>query len=296
MQVIPPRETDLGGLVVRRLLPRAGRRMIGPWCFLDLVGPLSFRTPVMDVPPHPHMGLQTVSWLLEGEMLHKDSLGSEALARPGMLNLMTSGRGIAHSEETPASHSGRLHAVQLWVALPDTDREIEPAFDAYAERPIVDLAGGRAAVILGEVGGVRASGRTFSPIVAAELTIDGGAEISVPLARGFEHGLVPLTGACTSAGEPLAIDHLYVVEPEAAAIRLRAGADATARALLIGGAPFGEEILMWWNFVARTTDEMAAAREDWQARRRFGEVTRYAGDRLEAPAFHAKPVPANPMS
>jgi quercetin 2,3-dioxygenase len=296
MQVIPPRAVDLGGLTVRRLLPRAARRRIGPWCFLDLVGPLSFTEPAMDVPPHPHIGLQTVTWLLDGEMLHKDSLGSEALARPGALNLMTSGRGIAHSEETPPGHSGRLHAVQLWVALPDASRGIEPAFDEYPTRPVVELAGGKATVLLGEAAGVRAEARTFSPIVGVEIAIDPGAELVLPLARDFEHGVVPLLGECTSGSEALATDHLYCVDPGAEALRLRAGNGEVARLLLLGGAPFGEEILMWWNFVARTTDEIVAARDDWQAHRRFGDVTRYRGPRLEAPPFRARPVPANPMS
>jgi redox-sensitive bicupin YhaK (pirin superfamily) len=270
--------------------------MIGPWCFLDLVGPLSFTDPAMDVPPHPHIGLQTVTWLLEGEMLHKDSLGREALARPGTLNLMTSGRGLAHSEETPALHSGRLHAVQLWVALPDATRDIEPAFDEYPTRPVVELAGGRATLLVGELAGVRAEARTFSPIVGVEVTIDPGAELVLPLTRGFEHGLVPLLGECTSGSEALAKDHLYGVDAGTEALRLRAGNGEAARLLLVGGAPFGEEILMWWNFVARTSDEVVAAREDWQAHRRFGEVVRYGGGRLEAPPFRARTVPANPMS
>lgn len=296
MQVIPPRETDLGGLTVRRLLPRSGRRMIGPWCFLDLVGPLSFREPIMDVPPHPHIGLQTVSWLLEGEMLHKDSLGSEALARPGTLNLMTSGRGIAHSEETPAQHSGRLHAVQLWVALPNASRHVEPELEEHRERPTAELRGARATVLLGELAGVRAIGRTFSPLVGAEVTIDAGAAATIPLCDEFEHGIVPLAGDCLSEDERLAVDHLYYLPPARTAVELRASAGAAARVLLIGGAPFGEDILMWWNFVARTTDEILAARDDWQAHRRFGDVSLYAGARLEAPPFRARPVPANPMS
>ena len=296
MEPIAPRATDLGGITVRRLLPRSARRMIGPWCFLDLVGPLSFQSKAMDVAPHPHIGLQTVTWLLEGEMLHKDSLGSEALARPGTLNLMTSGRGVAHSEETPADHSGRLHAVQLWAALPNAHRNVEPAFDEYPDRPIVELPGGRATILLGDLAGAHAEGRTFSPMVGAELTIDAGAEAAVPVARTFEHGIVPLVGECESAGTRLQTDHLYFFEPGTVGIRLRATSDRTARVLLIGGAPFGETILMWWNFVARTTEEVVAAREEWQARRRFGEVSRYAGTRLDAPPFAARPAPPNPMS
>ena len=297
MQSVAPRAVDLGGLTVRRLLPRSARRMIGPWCFLDLVGPLSFTSAAaMDVPPHPHIGIQTVTWLLEGEMLHKDSLGSEAVARPGVLNLMTSGRGIAHSEETPAAHSGRLHAVQLWVALPEAHRDRAPVFDEYRDRPAVELPGGRATVILGELAQTHAVGRTFSPMMAAEVTIDAGAEVVLPLSRAFEHGLVPLIGTGTSEGQTLETDRLYYLDPGRDAVAVRAMASGPVRVLLLGGAPFGESILMWWNFVARTTDEITAARDDWQAHRRFGEVERYAGARLEAPPFLARPVPANPMS
>ena len=153
MQVLTPRATDLGGLMVRRLLPQRPRRMVGAWCFLDLFGPARFTEGLaMDVAPHPHCGLQTVTWLLQGEAVHKDSLDSEAVARPGALNLMTSGRGIAHSEETPTRNSGRLHGIQLWVALPDAHRDDAPAFDHHPERPVVDIGAAQAIVIVGELG------------------------------------------------------------------------------------------------------------------------------------------------
>jgi quercetin 2,3-dioxygenase len=295
MQEIAPRTVDLGGLTVRRLLPRAVRRLIGPWCFLDLVGPMSIAaTGRMGVPPHPHIGLQTVTWLLEGEILHRDSLGSEAVARPGTLNLMTAGRGIAHSEETPLQNSGRLHAIQLWVALPDAHRHVEPAFDEYAERPVVERGGSRLHVILGQVAGTSAPGRTFWPMMAVEATLEPGA-VELPLEAAFEHGVVPLMGQCELGGERLVPDSLYYQAPGSTGLSLRVGS-AGARVLLIGGAPFGETILMWWNFVARTTEEIVAAREDWQARRRFAEVRGYPGERLEAPPFLSRPVPPNPMS
>jgi redox-sensitive bicupin YhaK (pirin superfamily) len=297
MAALEPRLTDLGGFVVRRLLPQRPRRMVGAWCFLDVLGPIEVNGGgALDVPPHPHIGLQTVTWLLEGEALHTDSLDSEALARPGTLNLMTSGRGIAHAEQTPVSHSSRLHAVQLWVALPDADRHREPAFDHYPERPRVELPGARATLILGELAGTPAPARTFSPLMAAELSIERGLRVTVPVDPSFEHAIVPLAGACETQEGPVATDQLLYVAPGRSELALRALGDDGARLLLLGGAPFGEPILMWWNFVARTTDEIVAAREDWQARRRFGDVRRYAGDRLDAPAFVARPVPANPMS
>src|SRR5215468_5346223 len=142
IQSLPARHTELGGLKILRALPRSQRRMVGAWCFLDRYGPLSFTgQKPMDVAPHPHIGLQTVSWLLEGEMIHHDSLGNEALMRAGQLNLMTAGRGIAHSEETPPANSGALSGVQLWVALPDDDRDVSPAFDHYAVLPVQDESG-----------------------------------------------------------------------------------------------------------------------------------------------------------
>lgn len=297
MQVLTPRATDLGGLMVRRLLPQRPRRMVGAWCFLDLFGPARFAEGrAMDVAPHPHCGLQTVTWLLQGEAVHKDSLDSEAVARPGALNIMTSGRGIAHSEETPERNSGRLHGVQLWVALPDAHRDDAPAFDHHPERPVVDLGAAQAIVIVGELGGVTAPARTFSPLLGAELRVPARSDAVVPLRADFEHALVPLEAPLRAEGERLEVDHLHYFEPGRTEVSLRSEADP-ARVLLLGGAPFQEPILMWWNFVARTTEEIVAAREDWQAGRRFGEVRRYAGDRLDAPAFAgARPVAANPMS
>jgi redox-sensitive bicupin YhaK (pirin superfamily) len=249
---------------------------------------------LMDVAPHPHIGLQTVSWLLEGEALHKDSLDSEAVARPGALNLMTAGAGIAHSEETPTVHSRRLHGVQLWLALPDAHRHGPPAFDHYPERPLAEGEGWRGVVFLGGMAGVDAPGRVFSPLIGAELRLDPNRIVAVPLRADFEHAVVPLDGETAGGDAPLAADtlHFLAAGPEELLLRTR----SAARVLLIGGAPFGETVLMWWNFVGRTSEELAAAREDWQAGRRFGEVRRYAGPRLEAPAFTGRPVPANPMS
>jgi redox-sensitive bicupin YhaK (pirin superfamily) len=297
MQIVPPVSVDLGGLSVRRLLPRRVRRMVGPWCFLDLMGPVPVRGRGVDVPPHPHIGLQTVTWLLEGSLLHKDSLDSEALAVPGALNLMTSGSGIAHSEETPPGETGGLHGVQLWLATPDRDRHLPPSFEHHARRPEREWGGGaRSTLILGEWAGRKAPGRTFSPLLAAEVRLGRGARAELPLDPGFEHALVLLGGRAAAAGEDLAVDHLAFLEPGPSAVAVAAPEPATL--LLLGGAPFGEEIVMWWNFVARTHEEVKAARDDWQAGRRFGEVGRYAGARLEAPPLLARavPVPANPMS
>jgi redox-sensitive bicupin YhaK (pirin superfamily) len=291
LQALAGRLSDIGGLPIRRLLPRSQRRLVGPWCFLDSYGPLTFASgKPMDVAPHPHIGLQTVSWLLEGEVVHHDSLGLEGTATPGALNLMTAGRGIAHAEETPAANAGRLRGVQLWIALPEASRETQPAFASHRSLPTLELEGGAATVFVGELGGARSPARTFSPLVGAELGGTPGASLTLPLDPDFEHALVPLEGDGRLDGRPLDVDTLYYLGCGRRALALQSGPHPL-RALLVGGAPFGETILMWWNFVARSTQEIVAAREDWQAGRRFGEVVAYAGPRLPAPAFAARPVP-----
>jgi redox-sensitive bicupin YhaK (pirin superfamily) len=289
LEVLPGRPTDLGGLPIRRLLPRSQRRLVGPWCFLDSFGPLTFSSgKPMDVAPHPHIGLQTVSWLLDGEVLHNDSLGFQGLAVPAVLNLMTAGRGIAHSEETPPRHQGRLWGVQLWVALPHPSRETPPSFDQHRDLPVVDLDGGRATVILGEMGGVRSPARAFSPIVGADVTGQPERRVVLPLLPAFEYALVLLAGDCQLDGQSLSVDTLYYLGCGRRELGLASGR-RPVRALLLGGAPFGETILIWWNFVARTTEEIVAAREDWEAGRRFGTVDAYGGPRLPAPPFRARP-------
>ncbi len=290
LEAIPGRLTDVGGLPIRRLLPRRQRRLVGAWCFLDSYGPLTFSSgKPMDVAPHPHIGLQTVSWLLDGELVHHDSLGLEGMAGPAVLNLMTAGKGIAHAEETPAENDGRLRGVQLWVALPDAARETGPAFEQHRALPTAELEGGTARAILGQVAGVRSPATVFSPIVAAEVAGRGPGRLTIPLERDFEHALVPLEGAGRMEGQALAVDTLYYLGCGRREIAIEA--DDAIRALLLGGAPFGEDVLMWWNFVARTTEEIVAAREDWEAGRRFGDVAAYRGERLPAPPFVARPVP-----
>jgi redox-sensitive bicupin YhaK (pirin superfamily) len=291
LQALPGRLTDLGGLPIRRLLPRSQRRLVGPWCSLDAYGPLSFRSgKPMDVAPHPHIGLQTVSWLLEGEILHNDSLGLVGAAGPGVLNLMTAGRGIAHAEETPRDNAGRLWGVQLWVALPDVARETAPAFEQHRALPVIEAEGARATLILGHWAGERSPGRAFSPLMAADVSMPAGSRATLPLDPGFEHAIVPLAGDCRLEERTLAVETLYYLGCGRRELALGSG-DGPGRLLVLGGAPFGERVLMWWNFVARTTDEIVAAREDWEGGRRFGEVRGYGGPRLDAPAFLARPVP-----
>jgi redox-sensitive bicupin YhaK (pirin superfamily) len=293
-EAYPNRETHLGSLPIARAMPIRDRRMVGPWCFLDRFGPLSFAAgKPMNVPPHPHIGLQTVSWLLEGEVLHSDSLGSEAIVRPGGVNVMTAGSGIAHSEETPARHSGRLNGVQLWVALLDVHRNRQPAFTSLEQVPVLEARGGLLRVFAGEVGGVRSPAPYFSPILGLEVQVHPGETLEVQLEPSFEHALLALEGDCAFENQPLQERTLYYLGSQRQGISLdsRAG----GRALLIGGPPFPETILMWWNFVARTPDEIAAVRADWEARRRFPDVPGEHGPRLAAPELvrFARPNPAS---
>jgi redox-sensitive bicupin YhaK (pirin superfamily) len=243
----------------------------------------------MDVAPHPHIGLQTVSWLLEGEIVHNDSLGLQGTAGQGVLNLMTAGRGIAHAEETAPQNTGRLRGLQLWVALPGASRETAPAFEQHGGLPVMRRDGGHATLLLGDLGGVRSPARVFSPIVGADVAGDPGRQLVLPLEPDFEHALVPLEGGCRLDGVPLVVDTLYYLGCGRRALVLDGGAQGF-RAFLLGGAPFGETILMWWNFVARAPEEIVAARDDWEAGRRFGTVAAYAGPRIPAPALKARPV------
>lgn len=286
----PARNTDLGGgMSVVRALPLRQHRLVGPWCFFDYYGPLSFSNrKAMDVAPHPHIGLQTVSWLFEGEVLHNDSLGFQGMARPGELNLMTAGNGITHSEETPPKNSGKLHGLQLWVALPEAERRRAPGFDHYKNLPVLEPGGGRVQVFMGELDGIRSGGRAFSPLVGADLYVGANSKLKLPLNKGWEHALVIIEGEIELDGTRLAPGSLHYLGTHRSGLELIG--KAAAHAVLIGGAPFGESVIIWWNFVARSAEEIREAREDWEARRHFGEVRAYKGERLSAPPFTVRPI------
>ena len=293
-ETYPGRAAALGDLQISRALPVRGRRLIGPWCFLDLYGPLSFTDDKpMDVAPHPHIGLQTVSLLFEGEVVHHDSLGAEGVVRPGGVNVMTSGGGIAHSEETPRRNSGRLHGVQLWVALPDAVRNAEAAFHAIESVPEMELVGGSAQLFMGTLGDQACAAPAFSDIVGLDATVHRGETLIIPVPHRREHGVVILDGDATFENQPLERDAIHYLGCGRSELSFKTSTGA--RLLVVGGEPFGEKILMWWNFVARTPEEIAEARADWQERRRFGEVLGYSGRRLDAPAL-GKLAPANPAS
>ena len=290
------REVRLGELHILRALPVKGRRLIGPWCFLDRFGPLTFsRGTPMDVAPHPHMGLQTVTWLLDGEIVHDDSLQQEALLRPGALNVMTSGDAIAHAERTPRHNTGRLNGIQLWTALPDRDRRGPAAFQHLQEVPHLELAGGIARVFSGTLGDTASPARHFSELVGADLQIHPGEALTIPLRREHEHAVLILKGEAALGGHALAPDTLYYLGTQRDELAISSSSSSGSRVLLIGGLPFGETILMWWNFVARTPDEIRQARDDWEAHRRFGDVPAYEGPRIPAPDLVRLASP-NPVS
>jgi len=290
----PTRETHLGSLQISRALPIRERRMVGPWCFLDRFGPLSFsdKKPLA-VPPHPHIGLQTVSWLLEGEVLHTDSLNSEAVVRPGGVNVMTAGRGIAHAEETPTKNNGRLNGVQLWVALPDQHRDTTPSFTHVAQVPVSEFKGGLVKVFAGEMHGSSAPAPYYSEILGAEVIVHPTQTLTKELQYPFEHAVLLLDGDCALEKQELSFNTLYYLGPcrESLEIKSQSG----CQLLLIGGPPFPSKILMWWNFVARTPEEIRQARADWDAMRRFGEVTGTDLQRLSSPDL-ARFANPNPVS
>ncbi|MFJ4623326.1 pirin family protein [Streptomyces sp. NPDC088812] len=279
-------------MTVRRTLPQRTRSLIGAWCFADHYGPDDVAdTGGMDVAPHPHTGLQTVSWLFSGEIEHRDSLGSHAFVRPGELNLMTGGHGISHTEvSTPGTTV--LHGVQLWVALPDAHRATARDFQHHAPEP-VRLDGAEIRVFLGTLAGTTSPVRTFTPLLGAEILLRPGATVTLPVDPAFEHGLLVDTGAVRFADTSLRPAELGYLEPGAAHLTLTNESDDTARAVLLGGPPFEEEIVMWWNFIARSTEEIAQARQDWMAELggpRFGEVQGYDGDPLPAPELPTVPL------
>ncbi|MFE9490488.1 MULTISPECIES: pirin family protein [unclassified Streptomyces] len=282
-ELLTPRRVRLGeSTEVRRLLPNLGRRMIGAWAFVDHYGPDDIAgEPGMQVPPHPHMGLQTVSWLHDGEVLHRDSLGSLRTIRPRELGLMTSGRAISHSEESPRSHTRLLHGAQLWVALPEAHRHVEPHFQHHTDLPTVSAPGVTATLILGELDGTTSPGTAYTPIVGADIALTSGAEARLPLEPDFEYAVLSMSGRADVDGVPVLPGSMLYLGCGRTELPLRADTDAGL--MLLGGEPFEEEIVMWWNFIGRSQEEIEEARRGWMESSRFGEVKGYDGDRLPAP-------------
>ena len=287
-EVLTARDVPLGGpraMCVRRTLPQRSRSLIGAWCFADHYGPDDVATRGgMDVAPHPHTGLQTVSWLFAGEVEHRDSLGTHEFIRPGELNLMTSGHGICHSEvSTPATTV--LHGVQLWVALPDANRSGARDFQHYVP-PAADLGGATARVFLGTLAGLESPVPTYSPLLGAEIVLGAHARLSLPVEPAYEHGVLVDAGPVSMSGTRLQRAELGYLPPGSATLELANLTADEARILLLGGAPFEENIIMWWNFVGRSHEEIAAFRQAWEGELdQFGRVEGYKGTprRLSAP-------------
>ncbi|WP_428241067.1 pirin family protein [Gynuella sp.] len=282
-QRISGRTAELSaGLPVQRFIPTRERRMIGAWVFLDHIGPADISAGKgVQIGPHPHTGLQTFTWMIEGELLHRDSLDTVQTIRPGQVNLMTAGKGISHSEESPQSRSRCIHATQLWIALPDEQRFIEPAFEHCAEPPVTHLGPAQITVIAGSAFALEAPIKVYSPLMAAEIVCADAGPLTLPLQRSFEHGLLVLDGVVSCDGRELDSSELLYLATATESLTMTC--HGPCRLLLIGGEPFNEDVLIWWNFLGRNKQELHDYVRRWNAAEDFGTVTGYDGDRLAAP-------------
>lgn len=306
------RDVPLGGvraMEVRRILPHRQLPMVGAWCFLDRFGP---QEALMRVEPHPHIGLQTVTWPFVGNVHHRDSLGSDVVVTRGELNLMTSGAGISHSEYSVGEHPIPLDALQLWIALPDSRRHGSAAFEQHTDLPTVALAapddmsegraaGGTATVVMGQLADTISPASAFTPLVGAEVVVDAGSAVRIPLRRDWEYALVGVfstaqvyaaSGTDASRSEstiesmPLGPHELLYLGLTRDHVDVSAtdGPSGPVTLFLIGGEPFESDLVMWWNFVGRSHDEIVAARDAWEAgSARFGHVIDHGNERVPAP-------------
>jgi redox-sensitive bicupin YhaK (pirin superfamily) len=293
IELLEPRNVPLGGaraMPVLRTLPQRQRSLVGAWCAADHYGPFDVAVAGgMDVPPHPHTGLQTLSWLFSGEVEHRDSAGVRALVRPGELNVMTAGAGICHSEVS-TSATTVLDGFQLWVALPAGDRDTDRAFEHYAPEPIY-RSGAAIRVFVGELPGAgdRSPVHTFTPLLGAQIDLVADGCIVLDVDPAFEHGALLGDGMVEAEGVGLAPGQMAYLGPGRSTVALANPGPGAARVLLLGGAPFAEQLVMWWNFVGRSHEDIVAYRELWERHDpRFGEVEGYAG------AFARLPAPPLP--
>ena len=282
LELTESRDEQVGRFPVRRALPRRGRRTVGAWCFADHMGPADVtERSGLDIGAHPHIGLQTVTWLIEGEALHRDSLGSEQVIAPGQLNLMTAGAGVSHSEEATGRYRGRIEGLQLWVAQPEGTRHGSPDFEHHSELPHVELGHAVATVLIGELADALSPARHDTPLLGADLALSPGASL-LPLRPDWEYALVPLRGAVDVEGQLATPGHLAYLGLGRDELAL--DAHEPSRLVLLGGEPLQDKLVMWWNFVGRTREEVAAAYDSWQQQDdRFGRVAS-ALPRIPAPS------------
>ncbi|WP_179435191.1 pirin family protein [Microbacterium pseudoresistens] len=294
--LLEPRQVPLGGvrdMDVRRILPSRDLPTIGAWCFLDRFGPDEVR---MRVEPHPHIGLQTVTWPLVGEIRHRDAVGSDVVLRRGQLNLMTAGHGISHSEYSVGDDAVPLDALQFWVALPEEACAGHGAFEQHTDLPALSLPAedgpaATATVVLGEFAGTHSPATAYTPIVGAEIRLDPDSRVSLPLRIDWEHAVLAVEGDAHVAAKEVPVGSmLYLGDSRD---RVEVITEEGALLFLLGGAPFEEDLVMWWNFAARTHDEIAVAREEWEAgAERFGHVVGHGAERIPAPPIppvHLRP-------
>ncbi len=283
IQKIKARSADIGGgIKVNRVLPSRQRRMIGAWCFLDHAGPAVFRAGEgMRVGPHPHIGLQTFTWMVAGEVLHRDSLGNVAEVRPGEVNLMTAGRGISHTEESLAA-CDQLHAAQLWIALPYQERTCAPAFEHYPDLPRWSTDHCQLTLLAGAYGAKRSPARVYSPLLALDVCSAAGGDLQLQLKPNFEYGILVLQGDISVCGEAFTENDLAYFSPGASALEVKLSADS--QFVFLGGEPFAENITLWWNYVGHNRAEIIQAQRDWEeSSPRFGRISGWDGPRLIGP-------------
>ncbi len=289
MLVVTPTSHDLGMFEVRRTLPSKERIMVGPFIFVDQFGPAHFDVGQgMDVRPHPHINLATVTYLFEGAIDHRDSLGTYATIRPGALNLMTAGKGIVHSERTPAaerSTGSPINGMQTWLALPDGKEEIDPAFEHVAadQLPQIDGDGVVARVIMGSLWGVTAPTTQHAETIYADIALDAGASLLID-AQADERGILVAMGSASLDGQPLETHSLYILQP---GVPMTLRASTNARVMLLGGEAFKTPRHVWWNFVSSSRDRINQAKDDW----RNGRFPIVPGDDIES-----IPIPEIPLT
>ena len=263
-QTITPVTHDLGGFKVRRVLPGKQRTMVGPFIFVDEFGPARLDIgQAMDVRPHPHINLATVTWLFEGAIDHRDSLGTFATIRPGQVNLMTAGHGIVHSERSPQAERAAgptMYGMQTWLALPDGREEIEPAFEAQTDLPLIESGGASARVIMGELWGQRAPTTCHAETIYAEIVLDAGASIPIDAAAD-ERAVMLVGGGASIGGDDLDLYALAVLAP---GVALTVTSRSGGRVMLLGGEAFTTPRHVWWNFVSSSRERINHAKEDWR--------------------------------